>query len=272
MQNVNINSMTTASFNNIKKKIQKSIDQSRDSILVSVAWLTSKDLLGQLIDKLESGCKVEIIISDHFENQRLTYSKFIEKGGKIFIVPTKSGKFLHDKFAIFDNEKIIAGSYNWTNSAEYYNHEFIIQSDDVQLIKQFNICFANLKKIVTNYEKVKLLNKDHLTAETKEEEFIKLEQELEKEFIDTIKEANDLGAKINSTNVISYIHNYGAIGGASRLISVGTDKLHSGLLKLGEINRLDISFENIILKKKYQVLFDKDILEKAQQRLDEFKR
>jgi phosphatidylserine/phosphatidylglycerophosphate/cardiolipin synthase-like enzyme len=118
---VSSNFITTASFNDIRKKIQKNIDQSKDSILVSVAWLTSKDLLGQLIDKLESGCKVEILISDHFENQRLTYDKFIEKGGQVFIVPTKSGKFLHDKFAIFDNTRLIAGSYNWTNSAEFYN-------------------------------------------------------------------------------------------------------------------------------------------------------
>ena len=263
--------MTTASFNDIRKKIQKNIDQSKDSILVSVAWLTSRELFGQLFDKLESGCKIEILISDHFENQRLSYDKFIEKGGHVFIVPTKNGKFLHDKFAIFDNIKLIAGSYNWTNSAEFYNHEFIIQSEDSQLIKQFKIRFENLKKIVTQYDKQKLLSNDNLNAETKEEEYIKLEEELEKEFIDTIKQANDLGAKINSSNVISYINNYGAIGGASRLIKVGTDKLHSGLLKLWEINRLEISFESIILKEKYQVLFDKDILEKAQKRLDELK-
>lgn len=262
---------TLASFSDIRKKIQKNIDQAKDNILVSVAWLTSKELLGQLIDKLESGCKVEIIISDHFENQKLSYEKFVAKGGQVFIVPTKSGKFLHDKFALFDNAKLIAGSYNWTNSAEFYNHEFIIQSDDQQLIKQFTIRFDNLKKIVTQYDKQKLLSKDILTAETKEDEFILLENELEKEFIDTIKKANDLGAKIKSESVISYIHNYGAIGGASRLISVGTEKLQSGLLKLWEINRLDISFESIILKEKYQVLFDKDILEKAKKRLDELK-
>lgn len=263
--------MTTASFKDIRKKIQNSIYQSKDNILVSVAWLTSKDLLGQLIDKLEDGCKVEILISDHIENQRLAYDKFIQKNGQVFIVPTQSGKFLHDKFAIFDNVKLIAGSYNWTNSAEYYNHEFIIQSDDSQLIKQFIIRFDNLKKIVIQYDKQKLLNKDNLTAETKEEEFIKLEDELEKEFMDTIIVANELGANINSTNVNSFFYNYGAIGGASRLISIGTDKFHSGLLKLWEINRLDISFESIILKEKYQILFDKDILEKARKRLDELK-
>ena len=50
--------MATASFNDIRKKIQTNIDQSEATILVSVAWLTSKELLGQLIDKLESGCSV----------------------------------------------------------------------------------------------------------------------------------------------------------------------------------------------------------------------
>jgi hypothetical protein len=264
--------MTTASFINIRKKIQKNIDKSRESIFISVAWLTSKDLLGDLITKVENDCQVEIIISDHFENQRLSYDKFIEKGGKVFIVPTKSSKFLHDKFAIFDNETLIAGSYNWTNSAEFYNHEFIIQSEDSQLIQQFTIRFNNLKKIVTQYDKLKLIAKENLTTETKEEEFFKLEEELENEFIDAIKKANELGAKINSTNMYSYIHNYGAIGCARRLIGAGTDKLHSGLLKLWEINSLDISFESIILKEKYQFLFESEILENAQKRLDELKR
>jgi hypothetical protein len=264
--------MTTASFNDIRKKIQKNIDQSKDSILVSVAWLTSKDLLGQLIDKLESGCKVEILISDHFENQRLTYDKFIAKGGQVFIVPTKSGKFLHDKFAIFDNTRLIAGSYNWTNSAEFYNHEFIIQSDDSQLIKQFTIRFDNLKKIVINYDKQKLLSRDNLTAETKEEEFLKIEDDLHTELINSVDLAVKAGAKINKDIILNQIYSYGAIGAANRLIKEGTEKLHSGLVKLFEIDRLDLTIESIILKEKYNVLFDKEILEKAKQRLDEFKR
>ena len=83
-----------------------------------------------------------------------------------------------------------------------------------------------------------------MNAETKEDEYAILEEELEIEFINSVKKANDLGAKINSTNVISYIHNYGAIGGASRLIRVGTDKLQSGLLKLWEIKKLDLFIIN----------------------------
>lgn len=264
--------MTKASFENIRNKIQTHIEESKESIYVSVAWFTSKDLLGQLTEKVEENCNVEIIISDHIENQRLSFEKFISLGGKVFILPTKSGKFLHDKFALFDNKKLIAGSYNWTNSAEFYNHEFVIQSEESILLKQFEIHFRNLKNIVADYDKKILLSTSELNAESKEAEFVQLENELEQRFIETIKESNKLGAKINATNVIDYIQRYGAIGGASRLINAGTDRLQSGLIKLFEINRLDISFESIILQEKFRVLFDKNVLENAEKRLNELKR
>lgn len=258
--------MIKATFENIRKQITELISESKELIQISVAWFTSQDLLGQLVEKVERGCKVEIIISDHFENKRLSFEKFIKIGGQVFILPTKSGKFLHDKFAIFDNEKVISGSYNWTNSAEFYNHELLVLSDDKIMIKQFEIHFKNLKKTVSDYDKKSLIDNGGLNAESKEAEFLQLEKELESEFIETIKESNKLGAKINTANVLDYLDRYGAIGGASRLVNTGTDKLQSGLMKLFDIGRLDISFENIILQDKYRILFDKTVLENADKR------
>jgi len=263
--------MIKATFENIRKQITELIYESNELIQISVAWFTSQDLLGQLIEKVEQGCMVEIIISDHVENKRLSFEKFKKLGGNVYILPTKSGKFLHDKFAIFDNKKVISGSYNWTNSAEFYNHELLVISDDKIMLKQFEVHFKNLRKIVSDYDKKYLIGKSELDAESKESEFLKLEKELEAEFIETIKESNKLGAKINSASVIDYLERYGAIGGASRLINAGTDKLQSGLIKLFDIGRLDISFENIVLKEKYRLLFDKTVLENADKRLKELK-
>jgi phosphatidylserine/phosphatidylglycerophosphate/cardiolipin synthase-like enzyme len=261
--------MIKATSENIRKQITDLISESKESILISVAWFTSKDLLGQLVEKVEQGCDVEIIISDHIENNRLSFDNFIQIGGKVYILSTKSGKFLHDKFAIFDNNKVISGSYNWTNSAEYYNHELLVISDDKLMLKQFDIHFHKLKQAVADYDKKFLMDNGVLNAESKEAEFVQIERELEEKFIETIKEANKLGAKINTTNVLDYLDRYGAIGGASRLIHTGTDKLQSGLMKLFDIGRLDISFENIILQKKFRILFDKTVLENADKRLKE---
>ncbi|WP_196892141.1 phospholipase D-like domain-containing protein [Aureivirga marina] len=259
--------MLKATFQNIKSQLSELISESKESILISVAWFTSKDLLGQLENKAEQGCKVEIMVSDHFENKRISFKNFQKKGGSIKILPTKSGKFLHDKFAVFDNKIVASGSYNWTNSAEYYNHEIIIISDDKTLVKQFNFRFQNLQRIVKEYDEQILINNQLINRDIKEEEFSNLEKDLEQDFVSTIKEANKLGAKINSEMVLDYIHRYGAIGGATRLINKGTENLQSGLIKLFEINKLDISFENIILKEKYKVLFDKNTIENAEKRL-----
>jgi len=261
--------MIKATFENIEKQIIELIIESKELIQISVAWFTNKNLLGQLVEKVEEGCQVEVIISDHFENKRLSFEKLIKTGGQVFTLSTRSGKFLHDKFAIFDNEKVVSGSYNWTYSAEYYNHELLVISDDKILVKQFDIHFKNLKQIVSDYDKRNLTDEGTLNAESKESEFLQLEKELEAEFIETIKESNKLGAKINAENVFSYLDRYGAIGGATRLINAGTDKLQSGLIKLFDIGRLDISFENIILKDKYRFLFDKTVLENADKRLKE---
>jgi hypothetical protein len=260
--------VTVASFTDIAKKIRHSIDQSKETIFISVAWFTNNDLLGSLIDKLEEGLKLEIIISDHFENQRLNFEKCIEKGATVHILPTKSGKFLHDKFALFDNSKLIAGSYNWTYSAEFFNHEFIIQSEDSRLIKQFNIRFENLKKIVTDYDKQKLISSDNLHSNIKEDEFTRLENELHDELLKSIELSILTGAHIDKNLILGLIYRYGAIGTANKLINEGTEKLHSGLLKLYEVNRLDLTIESIILKSNYRILFSNDILVKAQQRLN----
>jgi hypothetical protein len=263
--------MTTASFRDIKKKIESDIYSAKHSIVISVAWFTSKDLLGLLSAKLEVGCSVEIIISDHFENSRLSFENFINKGGKVYVLSARSGKFLHEKYAIFDGIKLIAGSYNWTNSAEYFNHEFIIQSEETQLIKQFLIRFNKLKEIVIQYDKSALLASDSLCADTKENEFLILENELHDELISSIDLSLKAGAKINKLIILNQIYDYGAIGAANRLIKEGTEKLHSGLLKMFEIDRLDLTIESIIQKEKYKVLFSEEILTKARQRLEKLK-
>src|SRR5690606_7341189 len=181
--------MTQAHFKEIRNKIIEHIGNSKEEILICVAWFTSKEILGKLIDKAESGCKIKILISDHFENKRLNFKEFQNKNGLINILSTNTGKFLHDKFAVFDKRKVIFGSYNWTNSAEFFNHENIIISDDETLVKQFLGRFKKLETIVTNYEIQKLSNITITDSESKEEEFERIESELLNELLRALDES-----------------------------------------------------------------------------------
>lgn len=260
--------MTQAHFKDIRNKIIEQIGSSKEEILICVAWFTSKEILGKLIDKAESGCKIKIIISDHFENKRLSFKEIQNKSGLINILSTSSGRFLHDKFAIFDKRKVIFGSYNWTNSAEFFNHENVIISDDETLVKQFLGRFKFLETIASNYEIQKLSNIIITDSESKEEEFEKIEKELLDELLQSLDESLKEGAKINKTTVTDMLFRYGAIGTARKLMKDGAENIQSGLLKMFEINRLDLTFENIILKPKYRVLFNDETIAKAIQKLE----
>lgn len=260
--------MTQIHFKDIRSKIIEQISSSREEILICVAWFTSKEIFGKLLDKAESGCKIKIIISDHFENKRLKFKQLQNKDCTVNILTTSSGKFLHDKFAVFDRKKIMIGSYNWTNSAEFYNHENIIISDDETLVKQLIGRYNFLEKIVTTYEIQKLSNIIVTDSESKEEEFENLENQLLEELLRSVDQSSNAGAKINKTIITDMLYRYGAIGTIKRLMKEGSDNIQSGLMKMFEIDRLDISFENIILKQKYKVLFNEEIISNAIQKLE----
>jgi hypothetical protein len=267
----NKNYMAKAFFGNIKNEIKSNIYQSKDSIQIAVAWFTSKELLGFLTDKVQENCKVEIIISDHIENDRLSYTRFIDSGGKVFVLQKRSGKFLHDKFSIFDSKNLLAGSYNWTISAESFNHEFVIQSDENLLLMQFQARFNNLKGIVSNFDRYLLSNRDIVQEDSKEGELLNLEAELKTVFERTVTEAVNQGASINERLIRDYIFNYGAVGGANRLMQSGTEHIQSGFKKLLAINKPQLTFEYIILQERFQILFDKKTLKSASERLKLFR-
>lgn len=263
--------MAKAIFSNIQAQICSKISASANSIRVAVAWFTNEDLLGHLIKKAECGCKVEIIISDHQENKRLDFKKLISKGGQVFVITTVYSKFLHDKYSIFDSSKVVAGSYNWTYSAEYYNHEFVIESGEEMLVSQFSIRFEKLKNVAISYADWKMPMLRLVLENSSEEEFFKLEQELKSEMLNSISTARKLKIDIKDS-IIHQINSYGAIGAAKRLISHGDSKLHSGFIKLFIAEQLDLSLEHIVLKERYSILFSEELKAKAKDRLGAFKK
>jgi len=263
---------TRATFSKIQKTLQDLISSSKDCIKISVAWFTNKELLGLLTDKAKNGLNIEIIISDDINNKRLSSKDFVENGGHLMIYKTDSGRFLHDKFAIFDNRTVVVGSYNWTHSAEYHNSESVVITNNEQVIKQFDIRFQKQKEQVQQFNKSLLTNQQFISADKIEEKFANLESDLEYDFIKAIEESRKIHAKIDFDFVLNFIKSYGAIGATKRLMQTGTDKIQSGFKKMWELNRMDLTFESIIVKEKYKVLFDENTVKTALERLKKFEK
>jgi len=260
-----------ASFNKILEQIKNEILNCKSTISIAVAWFTNKELLGLLIDKVNSGIQVKIIVSDDIVNKRLDVKDFIKAGGIYQIINSNHDKFMHNKFAIFDSKKIITGSYNWTYFAEYKNLESIIISKEENLIKQFNIRFKQLLEKSIPIDKLETKNLTDLGADKSEMEFIALENELKEDLLNAWKESGKIDKKLQSTFILGFIENYGAIGACKRLMSTGLDRIQNGFIKMWELNRMDLTFESIIIKDKFKYLFDENTINTAMDRLKKFK-
>ncbi|HVJ82600.1 MAG TPA: phospholipase D-like domain-containing protein, partial [Planctomycetia bacterium] len=51
---------------------------------------------------------------------------------------------MHHKFAIFDDRRLLTGSYNWTRSAAAVNEENFILTTEPRLVRPFVRTFADL--------------------------------------------------------------------------------------------------------------------------------
>lgn len=138
--------MNKAYFLNIKEQIKYLIKNANEEILVAMAWFTNEELLDELIASLKRGIKVNLILLDHPINwmpYAPDFNQLISAGGHLYIANLSIG-FMHHKFCVVDNDKVVSGSYNWTHYAEIRNIENVIISDDEGLSTSFRKEFFSL--------------------------------------------------------------------------------------------------------------------------------
>lgn len=128
-------------FENIEETILKEIRNAKYLIWVAVAWFTNRKLAEELYKKKMEGLSIQIITDDNEINKELE----LENGFDICRVKKERIAKMHHKFCIIDLEKVIDGSYNWTNNANY-NDEGINIIENRTITKEFADRFKELKK------------------------------------------------------------------------------------------------------------------------------
>ena len=58
-------------------------------------------------------------------------------------------KLMHHKFCVIDLKKVIHGSYNWTNKAQY-NNETISLIENKTMAEEFAMEFLKVKRLLKN--------------------------------------------------------------------------------------------------------------------------
>ncbi len=129
----------------IKDTIIKNINSSGKSIDIAVLIFTTGEIAEALYEAKERDVKIRIIIDQKQEKKRYPVLEFLkEKDFDLRFLKGNIGGFMNNTFAIFDAERLVTGSYNWTEYAEKFNYENALFIDEPDTIKRFQEEFESL--------------------------------------------------------------------------------------------------------------------------------
>lgn len=126
-------------FTAIRPKVLELLQSATESIQLAVAWFTDQKLYDALLDRLEAGVSVTVLIRNDYVNnhqEALDWQYFVDNKGILYFA--SDNEPLHHKFCIIDNKNVIHGSYNWTYSAAFRNLESCVFIQDETVAQQFN--------------------------------------------------------------------------------------------------------------------------------------
>lgn len=113
--------------------ILDAVDSANHEVLVAMYAFTSMPLAQALVRAQERGVEVRVILDAQFDaKSRNSVSGFLAAGGiPIAQVgglarPNLGVGLMHQKFVVVDRVTIASGSYNWTHSADKFNHENLL--------------------------------------------------------------------------------------------------------------------------------------------------
>jgi len=135
-----------AHFQDIRARILESINCAQFSIWVAMAWFTDKEIGNALLKKHLGGLNVQVVVNDDQTTEKYGLD-FTLKGIEYYKVAPSSPwgkKIMHNKFCVIDLKKVVHGSYNWSNNAQY-NNESITIADSRELAEDFANQFIALK-------------------------------------------------------------------------------------------------------------------------------
>ncbi len=131
------------------------IGNAKKSIIAAVYMLTDQKIASALVGAAERGVSINLVL-DRTSTDQYGKADYLAQSG-IAVAIFKSvkvpkwgfGGLMHNKFAVFDAKKLWTGSFNWTQSANKFNCENVIISDDPIVCAVYTAYFQTLASTST---------------------------------------------------------------------------------------------------------------------------
>lgn len=135
-------------FEDIQTQIIEEIRSAKYTIWVAMAWFTNVDIFNELVKKKKQGVNVQVVIDDNQKNSSAPFRLEDHFETYRISITSRYNNIMHDKFCIIDLHKVVHGTFNWTNAANY-NKETISVDDNTATAREFADEFIKLKQVCT---------------------------------------------------------------------------------------------------------------------------
>ncbi len=150
------------------QKLVELIKSTKKSIVAAVYCLTDKRVSGALIEAYSKGIDIKIIV-DQISTSRYGKADALATAGLPVLVycPRSDSKWqedplMHHKFAVFDNDIVWTGSFNWTVSGNESNKENVVLITNRLLANRFKQKFTELSSMCVPFARFKSVNESAL--------------------------------------------------------------------------------------------------------------
>ena len=116
--------------------IAQEIARAKESIYVQAYGLTSGIIVNQLVQAKNRGVKVQVLLDK--SNVSDKWSKMMDLvNANVSVRIDKVSGIAHNKVIIIDEQKVITGSFNFTNAADKRNAENVIIINNKLVAKEY---------------------------------------------------------------------------------------------------------------------------------------
>ncbi|MBI1312308.1 endonuclease [bacterium] len=116
---------------------------ARESVDICVFTVTDNRITTEILDTHARGVAVHVVTDNDKANDEGSDAARLARAG-IPVRIDRTSYHMHHKFALFDDARLVTGSYNWTRSAAEYNSENLIVTGDPRLVGPFRREFDKL--------------------------------------------------------------------------------------------------------------------------------
>lgn len=132
-----------------RRKIISLIKNAKKQIKICVFTISDNNIRDAILEAYTRGIEIIIISDNDKSNDKGSDIHFMKEKG-LTVLLDHSSAHMHHKFAIFDDQILLNGSFNWTRSATQANQENILVTGDLKLLSSFKHEFEQLQHQFSN--------------------------------------------------------------------------------------------------------------------------